>query len=139
MRNNMFGKRGFTLLELSVVMILVGILASLGMVNYTNIKEQALVKEAKANLKLIQAAERVYRMEDNSGSYFTSTGSFGPVLTTQLNNNLHLSLPNGTVRNWDYAAVDGTAWAIRSGISPIVQWRLKQDETEPVPGNPSAP
>ncbi|MCM8795768.1 MAG: prepilin-type N-terminal cleavage/methylation domain-containing protein, partial [Candidatus Omnitrophica bacterium] len=61
--------RGFTLLELVVVIIIIGILATFGISQYIPARERALGKEAIANLKLIAAAERIYRME--TGRYCT--------------------------------------------------------------------
>ena len=87
-------KRGVTLMELVVVVIIIGILSGLAMPLYYKSKERALDNEASANLKLIRAAEQTYRME--MGNYTAC------VDTNDTNLQLKLLLPNGTKRSWDY-------------------------------------
>jgi len=97
-------KCAFTLLELLIVLIVVGILATIGFVNYSGVKEEALDKEAKISLRLIMAAEQIYRMD--TGNYYESENKRPPTQpqsTINLNNNLKLSLPTSENRTWEYA------------------------------------
>ena len=88
-------RRGFTLIELMIVVVIVGMLAALAMVQFSAPMEDSLSKEALANLKLIAAAEKIYRME--AGVYITATNE------TVINKLLRLSLPeNATTKNWQY-------------------------------------
>jgi prepilin-type N-terminal cleavage/methylation domain-containing protein len=57
------GRRGFTLLETIVVVIVVGILAVLGMNSFALTKRKAAGKEAIANMRIMMAAYGTYRME----------------------------------------------------------------------------
>ena len=87
--------KAFTLLELMVVVIIVGVLATLGIVQLSGPKEQALEKEAKSNLQLIAAAERMYRLE--SDEYVAAANA------TEINQKLRLMLPTtGPTAYWDY-------------------------------------
>jgi type II secretory pathway pseudopilin PulG len=86
-----------------IVIVIIGVLATLAIVQLSGPKEQALEKEAKANLKLIAAAEKIYRME--VGGYITASNE------TAINDMLRLMLPKGAARNWGYnvtASADGT-------------------------------
>lgn len=64
----MLKKKSLTLVEVIVVIIIIGILVALALPGFGVTKERALDKEAKANLRLIQAAQKIYRME--TGFYF---------------------------------------------------------------------
>lgn len=98
-------RRCFTLLELITVVIIMGILASIAFPVFTKTKEEVLNKEAKANLKLIQAAEKIYKME--LGVYCASSD------IDTINPSLKLDL---TGQNWSYSAdTTGTGTATRAG------------------------
>jgi len=89
-----------------------GILASIAFPVFTKTKENVLDKEAKANLKLIQAAEKIHRME--LGVYCASSGTdLNPPPYQYLNQHLKLDL---TGQNWSYSAdTTGTGTATRAG------------------------
>ncbi len=85
--------RGFTILEILIVVVIVGILSVLGLVSFSGPKEQAVEREAQANLKLIAAAEKIYRMEN--GGYVNCTD------TLSVNSLLALMIP-ASDSNWKY-------------------------------------
>lgn len=93
--------RAVTLMELIIVVIILGILATMGVVNYRKTTLSAFEKEAQSNLRLIQSAEEVYFLEMNTYVGCTIPGN----ATTSCNGVLHLSLPE---RNWTYAAAGNT-------------------------------
>lgn len=134
----MYTKRGFTLAELTVVIVIVGILVTLGISQYIPSRERALGNEAKANLKLIAAAEKIYRME--VGSYYPSSGSESTI--ANINTNLKLFL---TEANWDYSITGGastfTAYAYRQGSGGYLNclYSIDQSQEDPVPNASCAP
>jgi prepilin-type N-terminal cleavage/methylation domain-containing protein len=65
-------RKGFTLIELIVVIIIVGILASVGMTQYTKVVEKGRAGEARMILGSLRTAEIAYNME--TGSYTTLSG-----------------------------------------------------------------
>jgi len=118
----MSSEKAITLLELLLVVAIIGILVSLGSVNYGRMKERAVDKEAIANLKLIQAAEKTYRME--MGGYYAGT------LVADLNTNLKLSLSE---TNWDFATdAAGGGTALRLGGTNIRTWTMLISDNDPV-------
>lgn len=88
---------GFSLLELAIVIVIIGILATFGIAQYRSAQERALDKQAQANLRLILAAERVWRLDDNnSPPQYIACGS-----TVVCNSALGLLLPTANP-SWAY-------------------------------------
>lgn len=81
----------FTMIELVVVMIVLGILGTVGYSHYANTYEKALKNEAQAHLLVLQAAERVYRQENGNFIACANTAACNGVLNVGL---------SGT--RWDY-------------------------------------
>lgn len=59
-------RKGFTLLELLIVVIVIGILATIAIPQFLNSVEKARVAKAKNALGLIAHAEKMYRAERDS-------------------------------------------------------------------------
>lgn len=93
---NTYKKNAFTLLELLIVIVILGILGTVSIAQYLAARERALDREAEANLRLILAAERTYRMEDSNNQYIQVD------TTAAVNSTLKLLLPQGANRAWDY-------------------------------------
>jgi prepilin-type N-terminal cleavage/methylation domain-containing protein len=106
--------RGFTLIELILVVSMLLILAVIGTNSYSKSKNKSISREAIANLKLIAAAERIYKMESTSNSYAPCTT--GP------NCNLLLKL-NLNENNWGYKvdAVAGSGTTADATVTATLQ------------------
>jgi prepilin-type N-terminal cleavage/methylation domain-containing protein len=63
---------GFTLIELLIVVVIIGILASIAIPKYARTKEKAYVASMKSDLRNLAAAEENYAM-GNNGAYFPAT------------------------------------------------------------------
>ena len=110
----MLKKKSFTIIEIIIVIIIIGILAALALPGFGVTKERTLDKEAKANLLLVQAAEKIYKMEQSV--YYpaaTATNVIGDI-----NSYLKLSLPANQV-NWTYR-LDNTVVASEKGTATRV-------------------
>ncbi|MFZ2356813.1 MAG: prepilin-type N-terminal cleavage/methylation domain-containing protein [Candidatus Omnitrophota bacterium] len=56
-------RKGFTLLELIIVIIIIGVLATLGFTQYTKVVEKGRAAEARAILGTLRTAENAYFQE----------------------------------------------------------------------------
>lgn len=122
-------KPGFTLVEVIIVMIILGILATLGLTQYGGVRERALDREAQANLRLIIAAAKIYRME---------IGYYAALDTTDvINDNFRLLLPTPATPNWDYSttadnvAIPPATCAEATRPPAVRTWRLRDTDDEP--------
>ena len=86
------GRKGFTLLELMLVVVIVGIIATFAIPGYLGVRQRAEGRQASTQLRLIRTAERVGYLE--SDSY---VGCIGFALC---NTALDLDLPND---GWAYS------------------------------------
>ena len=72
MRNNYPNNRGFTLIELMIVVVIIGILAALAIPRFTQSTIRARQGEAKLILKAICTNQLTYRLDSPTNSYFVS-------------------------------------------------------------------
>ncbi len=116
----------FTALELLVVIIIIGILAALSLPNLRKMKEKSYDNEAKATLKLIQAAEKIYYMQN--GFYYPNSGT---VTHGLLNTYLKVFLPTSSHVNWNYSTQAGTGTATASRSPSGRSWSIAITAEEP--------
>ncbi len=76
-------KKGFTLIELMIVVAIIGILAAIAIPNFLKFQAKSKQSEAKTNLKAVLTAETSYFGEFNQYSTF-NTVNWSPVGTRQL-------------------------------------------------------
>ena len=111
-------KAAFTLLELIVTIVIIGILTGLAIPMFPRAIESTKAKEAVAGLQSIRSGERIYRVEE--GTYWRTEGVVSDNDT--INDTLRTLLDESADRNWDYSvnATDAdnfTATATRQGGS----------------------
>jgi len=66
------GESGFTLVELLVVMLILGLLAAIAIPSFFNQRDKAKDADAKASVRTAQTAMETYAT-DNDGSYLNAT------------------------------------------------------------------
>ncbi|MBI3602500.1 MAG: prepilin-type N-terminal cleavage/methylation domain-containing protein [Candidatus Omnitrophica bacterium] len=107
----MRAKRGFTLIEIIVVLVIVGVLATIAVPNFVNMINQSYAQDAMRNLMAIYAAQ--VSNQQNSGSYCTASCAN----TGSINSNLGVSIvtSGGTGYNCNVICTGGTQCCIAAG------------------------
>jgi prepilin-type N-terminal cleavage/methylation domain-containing protein len=67
-------RKGFTLIELIIVILVLGILAAIAIAKFVDVKEKAYITSMKADLRNFALYEQNYLM-DSQGSYFAGSGA----------------------------------------------------------------
>ncbi|HMH25114.1 MAG TPA: prepilin-type N-terminal cleavage/methylation domain-containing protein [Gemmatimonadaceae bacterium] len=74
-------RRAFTLIEVLVVLVVIGILAGIAIARFIDTKEAAYVASMKADLRNLAIYEQNYLIE-SQGSYFAGTGAAQGFIST---------------------------------------------------------
>ncbi|MEK6563961.1 MAG: type II secretion system protein [Candidatus Omnitrophota bacterium] len=102
-------KNGFTIIELMVALIIIGVLVSLAIPGFSRTKERAFDKEARIGLDLIVAGEKMYRAR--IGVYYPSSGTVGE---SDIEDNLQLDLSSDA---WEYSITNAGAGASFNAVA----------------------
>src|SRR5690348_14119942 len=83
-----WGRKGFTLVEIMIVVLIIGILLAIAVPNFIKARETSRAKSCVANLKQIDAAKEQWAMDNKKGSTDTPalTDLVGTGATTYMKN-----------------------------------------------------
>ncbi len=79
-------REGFTLIELMVVVVIIGILAAIAIPNFVKIVNQAKEAEVKSNMHTVQLEVEYYCIEEASHRYPSSIALVSDQLPSEMNN-----------------------------------------------------
>jgi type IV pilus assembly protein PilA len=99
-------KKGFTIIELLMVVIVIGILAAMMIPKFADSKEKAYVAQMKSDLRNLATYEEQYAA-DNGGQYFSGTATTAAPLNgfhTSSNVTIIASAVAGPPASWSATA-----------------------------------
>jgi type II secretion system protein G len=112
-------EQGFTLVEMLVVLIIIGILLAIGVPSYLGFRDRANDSAAKANVRAALPAVQAYHADHGDYDGMTAT-----VLKSMYDQNVRLTTVTET----------GSAYCIQSTVNDK-SWKIAgPDTTEPVSG-----
>lgn len=115
----MFNRKGFTLIELMIVVVIIGILAAIAIPNFISMQDRAKEAKVKGGAHTLQLAAEDFAVR-NDGIYSDAAADVGPLLPADPGggNNLQNAF-SGAWAEPQYAAAAAGAGQI--GIQAVVQ------------------
>ncbi len=102
--------RGFTLIELLIVVVIIGILATVAIPKFTSVRDKAFVSSMKADLKNLATQQEVYH--NNNFTYSTSFTNLGFVTSE----GVVLTINEATGSGWAATATHSGLTAAQCGF-----------------------
>jgi len=97
-------QRGFTLMELMIVIVIIGVLAAIGIPAYNNYVKKAKAAKCQANRRTLDAAVGLYHAEHGDYPTVEGTSTLQSVLKEYLDNADELTCPEGGTYSLDTAS-----------------------------------
>lgn len=106
--------KGFTLVEIMIVVVIVGILAAIAIPNFLNLKDKATWGTARANLEVVRTALADYAADNELNRYPLGTHLFTAFRSVVPDANLPINEPLSKLQtgSFAYTSEDGRSFTI---------------------------
>lgn len=102
----MKNERGFTIMELLVVIVIIGVLAAIGVPAYNNMTKKAKDTACQANMRTIQTAAGMYYAEKNAAVTVPDTTSTPNDLEAYMSNITSIKCPYDNSKGYSVVVTD---------------------------------
>ena len=116
------GRKGFTLIELAIVMLIIGILSAIIMPKFVGNLDQSKIGTTKANLEILRSATKLYYVDNQmvwppNSAALVSAGNIKKIPEEEISatpTNAVVAVNDGT-GGWVYKAASGEWYVNLSG------------------------
>lgn len=105
-------KKGFTLIELMVAMVIIGILTALSLAAFTGARKTARDSKRKADLEEVRSALEMCRTDDDEGEYPIGTLVSGSAITCDTSSYMTIPADPLSGQRYYYTSSDGVTYAL---------------------------
>src|SRR4051812_38294024 len=119
-------QKGFTLIELMIVVAIIGILAAIAVPNFIKFQCRSKQSEAKGNLKALFVSEESYRAEGDTYLALTSPGTGTNAMGFQ---------PKGGKIRYNYSATASGTTFLGDAVGNAIDANLTSDQWQINEGN----
>jgi len=112
-------EHGFTLVELMIALVIVGILAGIGIPNFLNLKDKAIWGTAKSNIMMLRTSLSAYAIENTVTKFPVGTLNFSQLSTAVPKANMP-DVEEGSkfqTGSFQYACADGGLYTITVNVN----------------------
>ncbi len=111
-------QRGFTLIELLIVVVIVGILASIAIPKFANTKQKAYVAQMKADLRNLATAEEAFFYDSTTyTSVLADLNNFSP--STGVGLVVNEATPKGWSATASHMQIPRRCYLFSGGAAPV--------------------
>ena len=124
-RKRLSNRKGFTLVELLVVISIIGILSAIAIPKFTSATDSARGAKIQADLRSIDSAIQIYKAQNPSSTVTSAsvlnTTYFATVPTPPVGTAKTPKIPSFTAASYDISIVSGSERAVINGATTVDQ------------------